>query len=605
MSFRQSILASGIALLLALGSPISHADTPPEGGKAMLPDDSFPRLRLSTQGGAKAQSQPVKVDDDVSFKRAMRVAIGKRPDRPWNVELLAPTDGAIKRGDVLFVRVWARAIRSDNESGDGKVSLIVSRNGPPYDSVVSVSGAVGRDWTPVFKASRANKPLGQGEHRVAIHLGDHAQTIEVGGLELTNYGPDFDLRRLPAMSITYDGRAADAKWRKAAARRIEQHRKADIHVRVLAAEGKPAANVPVRIEQVRHAFGFGNIINPGAFALEGRDGETYRRICAEHFNKVTFESGFRWHNWYRAADRGELDQLKQSLNAMIGFCQKHDIAIRGHFLSWAPFNRSYSTPTDYMKQPKKLWPELSAHMDRLIAFDDGRLAEWDVVNHIVGWGNTMATATGSDEIYAKIIRHARSKTKTPMWVNEGQILPGGGRAGAYEDMVAFLVKHEAKPDGIGFMGHFREASMRPIDELWQTYERFAKFGVPLQLTEFDIDTRDEQCQADYLRDVMTITFSHPSFSGIVMWGYWEGRHWRPDAALWRRDWSIKPVGEMWKRLVFEQWWTDETARTDAKGAVRTRGFHGTYRITVGEGKDAVVEEVAVGADGAATDVRLR
>ncbi|MHC4694534.1 MAG: endo-1,4-beta-xylanase, partial [Planctomycetota bacterium] len=202
----------------------------------------------------------------------------------------------------------------------------------------------------------------------------------------------------------------------------------------------------------------------------------------------------------------------------------NDIGIRGHYLSWAPLSRDIYKPTDYRKHPEKLWPELSAHIDEMLDFTNGRLAEWDAINHIIGWNDTMATVTGSNEIYVRIIRHARSKTGTPLWVNEGGILPRGSRTEAYEKMIGYLFENKAGPDGIGFMGHFKENSLRSIEGLWEVYVRFAKFGVPLQLTEFDIDTRDDKLQADYLRDVMTITFSHPSFNGIVMWGFWEGRH---------------------------------------------------------------------------------
>ncbi|MHC4643538.1 MAG: endo-1,4-beta-xylanase, partial [Planctomycetota bacterium] len=205
---------------------------------------------------------------------------------------------------------------------------------------------------------------------------------------------------------------------------------------------------------------------------------------------------------------------------MIDFCQSHKIGIRGHYLSWAPLSRDTYKPTDYRKHPDKLWPELSAHIDEMLFFTKGRLAEWDAVNHIVGWNGTISTVTGSNEIYAKIIRHARSKTKTPLWVNEGSILPGGNRIEGYEKIIRYLFENNAAPDGIGFMAHFRagaEGPPRPIEEIWNIYNRFARFGVPLQLTEFDIDTRDEQLQADYLRDVMTITFSHPSFNAIIMW----------------------------------------------------------------------------------------
>ncbi|MHC4284318.1 MAG: endo-1,4-beta-xylanase, partial [Planctomycetota bacterium] len=218
--------------------------------------------------------------------------------------------------------------------------------------------------------------------------------------------------------VTYEGREEDAQWRNEAHARIEKIRKAPLNVQVVDDHGKPIRGAKVRVQQQRHAFGFGNILNPRSFQLEGTDGKTYRKIFAEHFNKTTFESGFRWHNWFRPAREGKLDEYTKLLDRMIQFCQSHNIGVRGHYLSWAPLSRDTYKPTDYRKHPEKLWPELSAHIDEMLDFTKGRLAEWDAINHIIGWNGTMATVTGSDEIYAKIIRHARSKTKTPLWVNE-------------------------------------------------------------------------------------------------------------------------------------------------------------------------------------------
>ena len=404
--------------------------------------------------------------------------------------------------------------------------------------------------------------------------------------------------------VTYEGRGADSQWRNEAHARIEKIRKAPLKIQVVDAHGKPIHGARVRVQQQRHAFGFGNILNPRPFQLESTDGKTYRRIFTENFNKTTFESGFRWHNWFRPAREGKLDEHTKLLDRMIQFCQSNDIGVRGHYLSWAPLSRDIYKPTDYSKHPEKLWPELSAHIDEMLDFTKGRLAEWDAINHIVGWNGTMATVTGSNEIYAKIIRHARSKTRTPLWVNEGSILPGGSRTEAYEKIIGYLFENKAGPDGIGFMGHFKEGSLRPIEGLWEVYARFAKFGVPLQLTEFDIDTRDEQLQADYLRDVMTITFSHPSFNGIVMWGFWEGRHWRPNAALWRKDWSIKPAGKMWKELVFETWWTKEERTTDASGLCEVSAFLGSYELVVEHADRTVTARVTVDKTGQVKTVRF-
>ena len=392
---------------------------------------------------------------------------------------------------------------------------------------------------------------------------------------------------------TYQGRNADAPWRKEALARIETIRKAPLKVEVVDSQGKPIPGAKVHVRMRRHAFGFGNILNPRTFQLEGEDGRRYRQLFAEHFNKTTFEAGCRWQNWYVPAREGKLDEHKNLLNVMIRFCESRKIGIRGHYLSWAPLSRDSYKPTNYREHPDRLWPELSAHIDEMIAFVDGRLAEWDAINHIIGWNGTMADVTDSNEIYARIIRHARSKSKTPLWVNEGAILPGGDRAEAYEKMIRYLTDNNARPDGIGFMAHFKHQSLRPIDELWKVYDRFAKFGVPLQLTEFDIDTTDEQLQADYLRDVMILTFSHPSFDAIIMWGFWEGRHWRPNGALWRKDWSIKPVGTMWKELVFKTWWTNEQRTTNASGSCEVSAFLGDYEISIEHAGRTVTAKAAV------------
>ncbi len=405
-------------------------------------------------------------------------------------------------------------------------------------------------------------------------------------------------------TVTYEGRSPDASWRAEAQARIEQLRRAPLKVQVVDAQGRPIRGAAVHVGQQRHAFGFGNILNPTAFMLAGKDGRKYREIFAEHFNKTTFESGFRWQNWYRPARMGTLGEYQGLLDRMIRFCGRNDVAVRGHYLAWAPLTQESYKPTDYKQHPEKLWPELSAHIDEMLAFTDGRLAEWDAVNHIIGWGDTMATVAGSDEIYARIIRHARSKTDVPLWVNEGQVLPGGSRVEDYEKMIRFLVDHDAAPDGIGFMGHFKNSTLTSIEGLWEVYGRFAKFGVPLQLTEFDVDTRDEQLQADYLRDVMTISFSHRSFNAIVMWGYWEGRHWRPDAALWRKDWSIKPAGKMWKELVFTTWWTDEKHTTDAAGVCEVSAFLGDYEIVVKHAGRELTSNATVDKSGRTVTVRF-
>ena len=149
----------------------------------------------------------------------------------------------------------------------------------------------------------------------------------------------------------------------------------------------------------------------------------------------------------------------------------------------------------------------------------------------------------------------------------------------YEKTIKYLIDNGAPLGGIGLQSHFSQVLTSPATA-YKIIDRFAKFKLPLAVTEFDVNVEDEQLQADYLRDYLTITFSHPAIREFVMWGFWEGDHWIPDAAMYRKDWTMKPNGKMWRDLVYGQWWTRAKGVTSATGDYKVRGFQGDYLVTV-------------------------
>ena len=90
----------------------------------------------------------------------------------------------------------------------------------------------------------------------------------------------------------------------------------------------------------------------------------------------------------------------------------------------------------------------------------------------------------------------------------------------------------------------------------------------------------------------------------MMWGFWEGRHWRPRAAMFRKDWSRKPNADAFTGLVFNKWWTDETAITDADGAINLRGFKGDYAIDVSLGDITQSTTASLTRDGLTMTITL-
>ena len=109
------------------------------------------------------------------------------------------------------------------------------------------------------------------------------------------------------------------------------------------------------------------------------------------------------------------------------------------------------------------------------------------------------------------------------------------------------------------------------------------YQLPVEITEYDLNTRDDKAQGEFTRDIVTAWFAHPQSKGFTMWGFWEGRHWRPRAALLRKDWSLKPNGSAYLDLVFGEWWTDVRGESSADGKFAVRGFKGTYLVEVTSG----------------------
>ncbi len=376
----------------------------------------------------------------------------------------------------------------------------------------------------------------------------------------------------------YEGREEDAAWRREAKKRIERIRKADLVVKVVDAAGKPVEGAIVDVKMQRHFFGFGSAVVARWLSVEDTDAESYRGIVEENYNKVVFENDLKWQPWDVSKTDNHAMFRQQWLNSAFQWLDDHDIEVRGHYITWAPLDR---TQAKFIGRPDELRSQLWAHMEEKLPAVGKRASEWDSINHIVGWGETFASVCGGNQIYADIIKKSRQLAPhAELWVNEGQVL-SRIRSDEYEKVIQFLVEHDAAPDGIGFMGHFSRRSLQSPELLLETFDRFARLVPNLQLTELDVQVGDDEAlQADYLRDVMTVAFSHPALQGIIMWGFWEGRHWKPDAALYRRDWSIKPAGQMWLDLVKRDWWTNEVGNTDSQGRYTTRGFLGEYMVMV-------------------------
>ena len=590
----------------------------PEGGVSLLPD-ATPEddLFLSLQPGAAATQATLDVDpaDGVPFDRAVRVAVTNPGDEQWSVQLVLNTVGDVAAGDTVLLTFFARG--GGGDSGPVRAEAYLQQIGGSYSKLASAEVAAGGAWTQYLAPAGVSAAQPDGTHQFVVHLGFQPQTVEIGGLEILNYGDRFAPEELPRTRVTYDGRDPAADWRAAADRRIDQLRKADLTVEVVDQYGRAVDGAAVRAEMTRHEFGFGTAVDAfllgvtetefaasldwASRGMTWQDVRTYRDTVEANFNKVVLENDLKLGGWLAGESNDNGRFRRVWTDRALDWLAERDIEVRGHYGVWGVidpgdtwdtggFDTSGGRDSGYDRF-------LLDHLEDKIPAVGARVAEWDAVNHPVGWGPETLLDRYGIEFYRDVF--ARMRELAPgaeLWINEDQILSGDGNLEPYLALVNDLIAAGQTPDGVGFMGHFTEGSLLGVPDLLDRLDRFAAVVPKLQLTELDVFSYDRELQADYLGDVLTAAFSHEAMDGVVQWGFYESNHWRPEASLWREDWSLRPSGERFRELLFDRWWTDEAVQTDGDGAASIRGFKGNYTVTVTVGEEAQTFDTVL-ADG--------
>jgi len=236
----------------------------------------------------------------------------------------------------------------------------------------------------------------------------------------------------------------------------------------------------------------------------------------------------------------------------------------------------------YKDDPAQLRKEVQRHIRELVSTMEGSLVHWDVVNE--PFDNYDILDTLGLEVMVDWFKEARaSQPSSKLFINDYGILSGGGgntpHRDHYEKTIQMLVEKGAPLDGIGMQGHFDGLLTGP-EHILAILDRYAKYGMPIWATEYDLEINDEEVCGEFTRDFYTTLFSHPSVEGIMMWGFWDGSHWKNNAVMYRQDWSLKPAGEAIRELLLKTWWTDAQGMTDGEGTFNTRGFLGDYVIEV-------------------------
>jgi GH35 family endo-1,4-beta-xylanase len=423
----------------------------------------------------------------------------------------------------------------------------------------------------------------------------------------------------PDPPVEYGGRSLNAAWRAEAAQRIDQNRKADLAISVVGAGGQPLPGAIVHVNQTRQAFQFGTAVAVDNILGTGTNNQIYRDTVKELFNTVTIENALKW-----VALEGDfgpnLANFSRTVQAL-EWLQDNGLDTRGHVLIW-PGSQNMPNNLDPLiaqalsgdpTAQQQLLDEINTHIAETVTATDGLVFEWDVINEI-GTNNDVLNLYG-EPVMDQWFQIARDNDPDiDLFINEFNIISDQERAKRqrYLNSIQGLVNRGAEIDGIGFQGHFSATSLTDISNeggtdpqtVWDVIDMFHDAtGLQVSITEYDVNTTNEVVKAEYLRDFLTAVFAHEAVDGFIMWGFWEGRHWRPDAAMFNQDWSETPMVQVWRDLVLGEWLTDEMLEF-AGDELMLRAFHGDYEISVEYEGETYLFNLTLGPDGLAQQLVL-
>jgi len=396
--------------------------------------------------------------------------------------------------------------------------------------------------------------------------------------------------------------AAPEKLLESAPARIEKYRKGDVRIFLIGRNGKPLAGATVRVRQADSEFLFGGSIFPLVYKLQRGDlklplkeGEFYwkfGRRYAELFNFATLP--YYW--WGYEKQRGK--PVHESRERLAAWCKERNITTKGHPLVWN-YSQLKWLPDD-LAEVEKLQ---LAHVADCVKRFRGKIDVWDVVNETTN--------------FAQKPNKARAPTVTAMWEKVGRIeLPRRAFRTArkanpnatlvindfhvgddFAKVVRELVDEKGKPlyDAIGLQSHMHGGNWSNA-RIWSVCQRFAAFKKPIHFTELTIlsgkkgwhlpapwssTPRGQAEQAREVKRVYTMLFSHPSVEAITWWNLTDAHAWmQAPSGLLAKDMSPKPAYNVLKKLIKEDWRTETSLTTDAKGRATFRGFYGRYELTI-------------------------
>lgn len=416
---------------------------------------------------------------------------------------------------------------------------------------------------------------------------------------------------------------------------IEANRKGPMMFKLIDKDGKPLRNVRLKVTQKTHDFKYGaDIFMLDEIADDKAKNEAYKERFAAAFNLATLP--FYWSDL--EPEEGKLRFAKDSPkiyrrpapDLCIEWCAKYGIEPKAHCLNYSGFHAPWAKGDVGYEKAK-----LSKRFRQLAERYAAKIPMWEVTNETF-----FPQSAGKANFYNQpdfvewsfreaekffpgnelIINESHCRIWDDTWFHRT-------RSPYYMQIERAMLKG-ARIDGVGLQFHMFYKAKDAVKEtrpfydprrLFDVMDTYAALGKPIQITEITIpaysnDPGDEEVQAEVLRELYRIWFSHPAMKAIIYWnlpdgyaafaapGDFSGGENAYYGGLCRFDMTPKPAYHAVQDLFGKEWRTNFTA--DADGEYCFRGFKGEYELEATANGKTVKQSFRINPDSNSATVKI-
>ena len=280
----------------------------------------------------------------------------------------------------------------------------------------------------------------------------------------------------------------------------------------------------------------------------------------------------------------------------IPFAEKYDLTLKAHPMLWHIINPKWlpKDPEKLKALYRKRFKEITDRYRKDIKF-------WEVTNESSGCPANYPLYT-KDKAYVGWA----FKEVEPLLGDDNLIMINDytkfnvirADKNRYYKQIRKLIDHGAKIQGIGLQFHIWFAprlmerhlagEVHNPTLMLDTYDDFAKFKLPVYITEITVPTPKQsdgkELQARVVEDLYKLWFSAPNMAGITYWNLGDamayGGEDKAVGGLVDKDLNPKPSYQVLDRLINQTWQTKVNGKSDSNGQFKFRGFYGTYDVEI-------------------------